>query len=119
MQLKQDQQIQVGDIFSALEMDLIRLIKSALDLDFANAIRTGSYANNYQSTIKELNSGLVGKEINLSEDLKNVTLQSLNSDLKELRLQDLTLIELDYLGSFIENYLPLRESHVVKLISQD
>lgn len=117
MQLKQDQQIQVGDIFSAIEMDLIDLIKSALVLDFANAIRTGSYADNYQLTIKELNSGLVDKEINLSEDLKNVTLQSLNSDLEELRLQDLTLVELDHLGSFIENHLPLHESRVVKTIS--
>ncbi len=87
--------------FLAVEL-LIELFRKARDLDFREAIKTGTYGNNYQTLIKELNLLLGNKRINLNEDFSGVNFKLYNNDeTLELYPDDLSHGELKRLSIYI------------------
>ena len=87
--------------FLAVEL-LLKLFRNARDLDFREAIKTGTYGNNYQTLIKELNLLLENKRINLNEDFSGVTFKlEKNGETIELYPEDLSHGELKRLSIYI------------------
>ncbi|MEG4573338.1 AAA family ATPase [Microcoleus sp. N3A4] len=87
--------------FLAVEL-LIELFRTARDLDFREAIKTGTYGNNYQTLIKELNLLLGNKRINLNEDFSGVNFKLYNNgETLELYPDDLSHGELKRLSIYI------------------
>jgi predicted ATPase len=54
---------------------LIDAFKGARDLDFSQAVETGEYGENYKTILREFNSLLAGKTVNISADLNEVVFQ--------------------------------------------
>ncbi len=54
---------------------LIDAFKAARDLDFSQAVETGEYGENYKTILREFNSLLAGKTVNISADLNEVVFQ--------------------------------------------
>jgi len=87
--------------FLAVEL-LIESFKAARDHDFREKIKTGSYGNNYQTLIDDLNLLLGNKRINLDEDFAGVNFQlDNNGETIELYPEDLSHGELKRLSIYI------------------
>ncbi|WP_293353247.1 MULTISPECIES: AAA family ATPase [unclassified Microcoleus] len=87
--------------FIAVEL-FIELFKDARDRDFREAIKTGSYGNNYQTLINDLNLLLGNKKINLDEDFSGVNFKlDNNGETIELYPEDLSHGELKRLSIYI------------------
>lgn len=92
--------------FLSVEL-LIDSFKAARDRDFREAIKTGSYGNNYQTLINELNTLLGNKMINLDEDFSGINFKLDNHDETiELYPEDLSHGELKRLSIYV--WLKLR-----------
>ncbi|NCS47658.1 MAG: AAA family ATPase [Microcystis aeruginosa BK11-02] len=81
---------------------LINYFIMARDQDFAQAIETGEYGNNYQLIRQNLNSILSGKEINLDKDISGITFKfkgDINGE--ELYPEDLSHGELKRLSIYL------------------
>jgi len=86
--------------FLAVEL-LIESFKAARDRDFREVIKTGSYGNNYQTLINDLNRLLGNKRINLDEDFAGVNFKLDNGETIELYPEDLSHGELKRLSIYI------------------
>jgi predicted ATP-dependent endonuclease of OLD family len=81
---------------------LIKSFKDARDRDFREAIKTGSYGNNYQTLINDLNLMLSNKRINLNEDFSGVNFHLYNNgETIELYPEDLSHGELKRLSIYV------------------
>ncbi|MEG4344811.1 AAA family ATPase [Microcoleus sp. A003_D6] len=81
---------------------LIKSFKDARDRDFREAIKTGSYGNNYQTLINDLNLMLSNKRINVNEDFSGVNFKLYNNgETIELYPEDLSHGELKRLSIYI------------------
>jgi len=81
---------------------LINYLIMARDQDFAQAIETGEYGNNYQLRRQNLNSILSDKEINLDKDISGITFKfkgDINGE--ELYPEDLSHGELKRLSIYL------------------
>jgi hypothetical protein len=81
---------------------LINYFIMARDQDFAQAIETGEYGNNYQLRRQNLNSILSDKEINLDKDISGITFKfkgDINGE--ELYPEDLSHGELKRLSIYL------------------
>ncbi|MFN9735848.1 MAG: AAA family ATPase [Microcystis sp.] len=81
---------------------LINYFIMARDQDFAQAIETGEYGNNYQLIRQNLNSILSDKEINLDKDISGITFKfkgDINGE--ELYPEDLSHGELKRLSIYL------------------
>jgi len=89
--------------YDILAVDLIiELIKSARDKDFKQAIESGEYGSTYISTLKELNSLLSNKKINIDSDLFGVNFKiEQDNETKELYPEDLSHGELKRLSIYV------------------
>jgi len=87
--------------FLAVEL-LIEAFKAASDRDLREMIKTGSYGNNYQTLINDLNLLLGNKRINLDEDFAGVNFYLYNNgETIELYPEDLSHGELKRLSIYI------------------
>lgn len=81
---------------------IIEYFKSARDKDFKKAIETGEYGDAYKSIVKDLNSLLGNKKINIDTDLSGVNFKiERNGELKELYPEDLSHGELKRLSIYV------------------
>ena len=80
---------------------LIEIFKSARDKDFAEAVKTGEYANHYQQLLKDLNQILFNKKININIYLSGFNFKSDSSGQEiELFPEDLSHGELKRLSIY-------------------
>ncbi|MEG4115416.1 MULTISPECIES: AAA family ATPase [unclassified Microcoleus] len=87
--------------FLAVEL-LIESFKAAAERDLKEMIKTGSYGNNYQTLINDLNLLLGNKRINLDEDFAGVNFHlDNNGETIELYPEDLSHGELKRLSIYI------------------
>ncbi|MFN7215354.1 AAA family ATPase [Microcystis sp.] len=81
---------------------LINYFIMARDQDFAQAIETGEYGNNYQLRRQNLNSILSDKEINLDKDISGITFKFKgDTNGEELYPEDLSHGELKRLSIYL------------------
>lgn len=81
---------------------LINYFIMARDQDFAQAIETGEYGNNYQLIRQNLNSILSDKEINLDKDISGITFKFKgDTNGEELYPEDLSHGELKRLSIYL------------------
>ena len=81
---------------------LINYFIMARDQDFAQAIETGEYGNNYQLKRQNLNSILSDKEINLDKDISGITFKFKgDTNGEELYPEDLSHGELKRLSIYL------------------
>lgn len=81
---------------------LINYFIMARDQDFAQAIETGEYGNNYQLIRQNLNSILSDKEINLDKDISRITFKFKgDTNGEELYPEDLSHGELKRLSIYL------------------
>ena len=81
---------------------LINYFIMARDQDFAQAIETGEYGNNYQLRRQKLNSILSDKEINLDKDISRITFKFKgDTNGEELYPEDLSHGELKRLSIYL------------------
>ena len=81
---------------------LINYLIMARDQDFAQAIETGEYGNNYQLRRQNLNSILSDKEINLDKDISGITFKFKgDTNGEELYPEDLSHGELKRLSIYL------------------
>jgi predicted ATPase len=81
---------------------LINYFIMARDQDFAQAIETGEYGNNYQLRRQKLNSILSDKEINLDKDISGITFKFKgDTNGEELYPEDLSHGELKRLSIYL------------------
>jgi hypothetical protein len=88
---------------SDVEGKLVELLRSALDLDFIKAIRTGKYGSRYQSIISDINLRLQDKKANLNEDLLSVGFSETSAwsdQTKILSLKNLNSFELEMIKGY-------------------
>lgn len=89
--------------YDLLSVDyILESFKNARDQDFKQAIETGEYGDAYQSILKELNSLLSNKKINIDTDLLGINFKT-NRDGKttEIYLEDLSHGELKKLSIYV------------------
>ncbi|MBD2297851.1 AAA family ATPase [Nostoc sp. FACHB-190] len=85
--------------FMAMDI-LIKSFTDARDQDFRQAIETGSYGDNYKTLLKDLNSVLNNKKINLNKDFTGVNFKRDNDNV-ELYPEDLSHGELKKLCIYV------------------
>ncbi|AFZ13096.1 hypothetical protein Cri9333_2225 [Crinalium epipsammum PCC 9333] len=90
-------------LYDFLAVDLIvSSFKSARDKDFKDAIETGEYGNNYKLLLKDLNSLLGNKQINLTTDISGVNFKiDKDGEVVELAPEDLSHGELKRLSIYM------------------
>ena len=80
---------------------IISFVKLALEKDNQQAIKTGQYGNSYQDVLKELNSVLGNKKINVDSDLSGVNFSiNKNGAIQKLYPKDLSHGELKRLSIY-------------------
>ncbi|MBD2453967.1 AAA family ATPase [Nostoc sp. FACHB-87] len=85
--------------FMAIDI-LIKSFTDARDQDFRQAIETGGYGDNYKTLLKDLNSVLNNKKININKDLSGVNFKRDDDDV-ELYPEDLSHGELKKLCIYV------------------
>jgi predicted ATPase len=79
---------------------IIDAFKRARDKDFAIALKSGSYGDNFQKLKTDLQSFLLNKSITASDDLSRIIFKLQDND-EELRPEDLSHGELKKLGIYV------------------
>lgn len=81
---------------------ILDFLKSARDRDFKQVIESGSYGDNYQIALSELNSLLENKQINIDPDLSGVNFKiEENGEERELFPEDFSHGELKRLSIYV------------------
>ena len=81
---------------------VIKLIKSAGDQDFKEALKTGEYGKNYKTLLQDLDFLLHDKQVNLTDDFSSLTFKlDRFKDSIELYPEDLSHGELNRLNIYV------------------